>query len=523
MTKSVRTDDRGGIGATAPADSNSSVFSVIKNNPIILLCCLYANLGAFMYGFDNITLSLCLDMEPFVEQFGELVDGEYVVAAYWQSLWNAIPQLMTGAGAWASGPLADRFGRRWCMFIGGIFSAVGVSIVYTASTNGQFLGGKMVNALGLGMALASGQTYISEITPLKIRGIALALYTFCMSVGYLIAASVSFTRVTIMDQSSYKIMFAAEWCWPAALVLGAFLIPESPYFLIRKNRIEDANSSLSKLHRGDQAQIEATLQTIQDAIERQSEAGSSSFLECFKDTNWRRTRIVLYANGLSQMTGAVFLNNAPYFMVLAGLSSTEVAMIVEVGIAMSILSVLFTFWGMTRFGRRSLVLGGTLFAAVLFFIMGVAAAVPNQTSATRWCVAITLQMAWLSIGPANGPAMSVAGEVSTVRLRAKTLAVGFFFNYFYSTIWNIVVPYMFNPGYGDLGGLTGWIFFGACAISAVVLWFELPDTKDLTYAQIDERFEMGVKARAFKSYTDRTQEEKDLEMSKLEQVEDRDA
>ncbi|KAI0123935.1 MFS sugar transporter-like protein [Xylariales sp. AK1849] len=495
---------------------NSGVLKTLKDHPIIILCCFYANLGAFMYGFDNITLSLCLDMAPFVEQFGEIVDGQYVVAAYWQSLWNALPQLTTGFGAWVSGPLSDRLGRRWCMFIAGIFSIVGVSIVFTASVNGQFLGGKMVNALGLGMALASGQTYISEIAPLRIRGIALALYTFCLSVGYLISASISFKRVTIVDQSSYKVMFAAEWCWPAAIMIGAFLIPESPYYLIRQNRIEAATKSLSVLYSKNTRKVQAALKTIQDVTEHETEIGNASFRDCFKGTNWRRTRIVLYTNGLSQMTGSVFLNNAPYFMVLAGLSATDVAMIIELGIGLSIISSFFTFGGMTLLGRRTLVLGGIAFAGLLFFIMGIAAAVPGQSSATRWCVAITLQMVWLSVGPANGPALSVAGEVSTMRLRAKTLAIGFFFNYFYSTVWNVVVPYMFNTGEGNLGGLMGWIFFATCLISFVLLWFELPDTKDLSASQIDERFEMQVKARDFRTFLDHRSSGKEVELGQVE-------
>jgi MFS transporter, SP family, general alpha glucoside:H+ symporter len=73
------------------------------------------------------------------------------VAAYWQSLWNALPQLMTGIGAWISGPLSDRLGRRWALFIAGVLSAAGIAVIFTAESNGQFLGGKMVNALGLGM------------------------------------------------------------------------------------------------------------------------------------------------------------------------------------------------------------------------------------------------------------------------------------------------------------------------------------------------------------------------------------
>lgn len=330
----------------------------------------------------------------------------------------------------------------------------------------------------------------------------LTLPCFSQSVGYLIAASVSLDRVTIMDQSSYKVVFAAEWIWPVLLVLGAFIIPESPYYLVRKNRIDSATKSLTKLHRSNTwIQVQARLKAIQDTVQGESHTQSSeaSFRDCFKGTNWRRTRIVLYANGLSQMTGATFINNSPYFMVLAGLSATNTAMMVEVGIAMSIFSSILTLWAMARVGRRPIVLSGIGLAAVLFFIMGIAASVPKQSSASLWCVAITLQMVWLSIGPANGPALAVAAEVSSVRLRAKTLAIGFFFNYFYSTIWNIVVPYMFNPTEGNLGGLMGWIFFATSVIAFGVMWIELPETKDLSFEQIDRRFENKVVTRGFTS------------------------
>lgn len=321
-----------------------------------------------------------------------------------------------------------------------------------------------------------------------------------------------------MDQSSYKVVFAAEWIWPVLLVLGSFVIPESPYYLVRKNLTDSATKSLTKLHRSNTwIQVQARLKAIQETIlrEAQTETGEASFRDCFKGTNWRRTRIVLYANGLSQMTGATFINNSPYFMVLAGLSATNTAMMVEVGIAMSIFSSILTLWAMARVGRRSIVLSGIGLAAVLFFIMGIAASVPKQSSASLWCVAITLQMVWLSIGPANGPALAVAAEVSSVRLRAKTLAIGFFFNYFYSTIWNIVVPYMFNPTEGNLGGLMGWIFFATSVIAFGVMWIELPETKDLSFEQIDRRFEYKVGTRGFlNSAVDPTTSDKgdDIEM-----------
>lgn len=189
---SSKDDTAATTAATAAADHQNAavehddndvapgILQVLWRHPMIIFCCLYANVGSLMYGFDNLSLSLCLSMAPFVEQFGIQVDGAYVIPAYWQSLWNAMPQLTTGIGAWAAGPLADRFGRRAAFVTAGCLSAAGVAIVYTASSRGVFLGGKMVNALGLGMALTTGQIYIAEIAPSKFRGIALSIYTFTM-------------------------------------------------------------------------------------------------------------------------------------------------------------------------------------------------------------------------------------------------------------------------------------------------------------------------------------------------------
>lgn len=308
-------------------------------------------------------------------------------------------------------------------------------------------------------------------------------------------------------------------------MLFAFLVPESPYFLVRKNKIDSASKATSKLHsRWTWIQIQAHIQTIQQASTHENEFDNhkeSSFLDCFRGTNWRRTRIVLYSNGLSQMVGATFINNAPYFMVLAGLSSTNTAMMVEIGISMSIFSSILTLWAMARIGRRTIVLFGISLAAVLFFIMGVAASVPKQSSASLWCVAVTLQMVWLSIGPANGPALAIAAEVGSIKLRAKTLAIGFFFNYFWSMVWNLAVPYMFNTGYGDLGGLMGWIFCASSLISLVIMWLELPETKDLSFEQIDRRFETKVHARKFMhtAVDERAEGKGDLELVEVEQVE----
>lgn len=47
-------------------EDNLGILATLIKNPIVILCVMYGNVGALMYGFDNISLSLCLDMQPFM-------------------------------------------------------------------------------------------------------------------------------------------------------------------------------------------------------------------------------------------------------------------------------------------------------------------------------------------------------------------------------------------------------------------------------------------------------------------------
>lgn len=84
------------------------------------------------------------------------MNGSYVIPAYWQSLWNAMSQVATMLRATVAGPVQDHFGRRASFLLGAIFSAAGVAVVYTASTPGVLLAGKIVNGLSLGICLTTG-------------------------------------------------------------------------------------------------------------------------------------------------------------------------------------------------------------------------------------------------------------------------------------------------------------------------------------------------------------------------------
>lgn len=85
-----------------------------------------------------------------------------------------------------------------------------------------------------------------------------------------------------------------------------------------------------------------------------------------------------------------------------------------------------------------------------------------------------------------------------MRLRAKSLGIGFVTNAFMTWAFSLCVPYMFNSDQGNLGGKIGFVFSGFCVIGFVLSWIEIPETKDISYARIDALFHTRTPARKFK-------------------------
>jgi SP family general alpha glucoside:H+ symporter-like MFS transporter len=113
----------------------------------------------------------------------------------------------------------------------------------------------------------------------------------------------------------------------------------------------------------------------------------------------------------------------------------------------------------------------------------------------------------------------VASETSSVRLRAKSNALGFATQYFASWAFNFFVPYMFNADAANWGGKCGFFFTGLCLIALVVAWLEIPELKGRTYSEIDVMFEKKLSTRLFKSYVvDHILEDDEKSGSKVEHI-----
>lgn len=296
----------------------------------------------------------------------------------WLSLWNVSSCIGLMFGSIIGGYYQDRRGRRLTLAVGSFLSTIAVAICYISdlpddidSRRGVFFAGKLFQGACIGIMLGVSQTYMSEVLPVALRGPIIAFYPIFTLLGQLIGSIVVYTSLKYTGAHSYRICFASQWPFSAVpLILAAFL-PESPTWLLRKERPQEALKAQKRL---DTPQVDsvAVITTIQASILAEEEETGNSYIDCFRGVNTRRTIIVAFAQLIPQMFGLQLLASSSYFIQIVGMNSSNSLMILMLGIALGLLGNVASLWTLNAFGRRILTLSSLAIAAVLWLGMGIA-------------------------------------------------------------------------------------------------------------------------------------------------------
>ncbi|KAH8691181.1 putative MFS transporter [Talaromyces proteolyticus] len=477
-------------------------FMAVKQYPMAVFWAMFFCIAVIMAGFDAQLVTSFYALPSFQQRFGYLYQDKYIISAPWQTglgMGNPIGQIV---GALACGWPLEKFGRKKTLAACCVWSVGFVFMQFFSTSIGMLCAGEILGGLAYGFYVVIAPTYASEICPLALRGVLTASVNLAFVIGQFIAQGCAAGVESRLDEWAYKIPFAIQWIWPVVLLAGLLFAPESPYWLIRQNRKDDARKSLLKLtsasHRPD---IESLLVMIEetDLLERELEA-QASYLECFRGLNLRRTEISIMVYLIQVIGGNPLIGYANFFFEQAGLDASDAFNMGVGNTAMGFVGTCLSWPLMSHFGRRTIYNYGMLLMTIILFVIGFLD-LRSGMSAITWAQASLMDI-WtfiyqMTVGPI---CFVIISEVSSTRLRGRTIAITTAVQALASIVFTIAMPYMLSTDQANWHGKAGFLFGAVSLVCLVWCWFRIPESRGRTFEELDILFERKVPARKFAQY-----------------------
>lgn len=407
-------------------------------------------------------------------------------------------------GLFINGWASERFGYRktlmGCLLLVCAFTA----IFFTAPNVQTLLAGEILCGIPWGVFQTLPVTYASEVCPVALRGYLTTYVNFCWGLGQLIGIGVIKAMLSREDEWAYRIPYGLQWMWPIPLLTIIFFAPESPWWLVRKHRIEDAKRSVlrltSKSANTEYDAEEAVAMIVHTTALEDKITKGASYLDCFRGTDLRRTEIVCMVWAIQNLSGNSFSNYSTYFLEQAGLATSNSYSFAMGQYGINMVGVFGAWFLMSiGIGRRPLYLYGLCGLCVMLFAMGFLGLVPEAHREEASLATGSMMLGWalfyqLTVGTVT---YSLVAELSTRRLQIKTVVLGRILFSIVAIVCGVLTPYMLNPGAWNWGNYAGFFWGGVCFLCIVYTYFRLPEPKNRSFAELDLLFEQKVDARKF--------------------------
>ncbi|TPX12979.1 uncharacterized protein E0L32_006624 [Thyridium curvatum] len=468
-------------------------------NARLTLTVLLIAFSQFNFGFDNQGFASTQAMDAFIKQFGSYNEKtkKYYLDPVWVSFFNGFMYIGQASGVIIGSYISRRWGRRMCMFTMSIWAIIAATIVITSKSSDQILAARVLNYIYIGMELSVVPVFQSEITPAQTRGFVVGTYQVALYVGGLIINCIARGTGSMPGREAYMIPYGLFYVVPTIVSACIWFVPESPRWLVLKDRPEDGMKALRQLRDGkftDQ-EIEEEFAVIVAGIRQEVEQGS--FQDIFKRDQFRRTMVVLGCNFLLQATGQIFtqMYGALFVKSLGTINPFTVTIILAVvNTLTAILAMVLT----DKLGRRFQLLVGASIQAAAMMTMGGLGTASNITGGMK--IGIVSMMVVSSFGYSLGWAPTahiLSAEIPSTRCRDMTYRTASVLNVATQFAVSFSLPYLLNAPYAALGSKVGFIFGSIAVLSIVFVYAFVPDVSGRSLEEVDRLFESSIPMRKF--------------------------
>ncbi|KAF3765329.1 general substrate transporter [Cryphonectria parasitica EP155] len=467
-----------------------------------------AVVGGGLFGFDISSMSAFIGEQPYACKFNTQGMDNGTCLGPSANVQGGITAAMPG-GSWlgslVSGFLSDRFGRKTSIQIGCVIWVIGSILCSAAQNIPMLIVGRIINGFCVGICSAQVPVYISEIAPPSKRGRLVSMQQWAITWGILIMFFICYGCSFINSEASFRIPWAVQMV--PAILLGAalFFLPESPRWLAKQDRWEEALECLVLVHgHGDPNApfVHQEMEEIRAVVEFERQNADVTYLELFKPHMINRTMIGVFTQIWSQLTGMnVMMYYIVYIFNMAGIGS---ATLLSSGIDY-IINVIMTIpaliW-LDNWGRRPTLLIGALFMCLwmsvnagLFAVYSVPAT-PHEFDSDAESMSIkgpaakaVIASTYLfvaSYAPTWGPvSWTYPPELYPLRTRGKAVALATSANW----AFNFALAYFVPPAFANITWKTYVLFAVFCFAMFVHVLFMFPETANKTLEEVVDIFD----------------------------------
>jgi sugar porter (SP) family MFS transporter len=426
----------------------------------------FGALGGLLFGYDTGVISGAI---LFIEE-------DLGLTPFLNGL--VVSSLLVGAmiGAAVCGPLSDGLGRRRLVLVAAVVFCVGAIGAALAPNAAVLILFRVVLGLAVGAASLIVPLYLSEMAPTEVRGALSALNQLMIVTGILVAYMVNYA---LANTEAWRWMLGLAFVPSLVLLIGMYFAPETPRWLVSKDRDDEAREVLRRTR--DEAIVERELEEIQRIEEEQEEGGLGELL-----APWLRPAMVV-GIGLAILQQVIGINTiiyyAPTTLTNVGFGNAA-AILANVGIGVvNVGMTLVAIRYVDRVGRKPLLLGGAIGMAVSLTLLGLASLLPSVSGAVGWITVVCLALYIACFATSWGPIVWVMlAEIFPLKVRGTAMAVGTVI------LWgaNFVVSLTF-PVLLDRFG-PGFVFLGYAVICIAAFFFTstfVTETKGRSLEQIE--------------------------------------
>ncbi len=439
-----------------------------------------------LFGYDQGVISGALDGIKREFSLGSLL-VEVVTS------WVTLGALL---GSLAGGDLADRLGRKKAVLIAGALFAAGALLQALAPDATLLVVGRLVVGFGVGVAAVAAPLYGAELAPAAFRGRFVSAYQLAITIGIFLAYLVD---GWLSAGDSWRMMLGISLVPGGLLMLVALLAPESPRWLVKMGRRDEALKLMVRIR----PDVDATPRLASIEASLSEEAKQASWREVF-DPAWRRP--LLIAIGLAifqQITGInAIIYYADEIFAAAGFATPEEQTTVTTW-AIGGVNVLATFIAIAfidRLGRRPLLLAGLVGMGISLVVVGLAflsigtgAATGGGPSTAGIVTLVALVVFIISFAFSLGPVVwTVISEIFPGRVRGRAVAVATAVN------WGsaFLVSQFFLTLIDAIGvSTTFWLFALFCLLGWIWIYRSVPETRGRSLEQIEQMWTVPASVR----------------------------